>query len=571
MFRSLCLLIFVNLCFCSSEILLDSEYSRLEPIFDAGDPLNLQGIYTGSLHLVLTQNNACLGSENNQSAHFEASHDLSSPTSAISLAIYGRGAFQVEIFDPHEGWLSSNFAYSPDFVWRNLRWNFSKLMGSLRYRVSLQNSEDLFCKVRGPAIRSLDSGWKFEPWVNPINPTKGIWQGLLGVNLEANYIFTELDRDERRRLLRQAQSDGFNSIRLHKLTRLLQLLSFNSNFSATFQSFLEDLEDFNFKLSLDLLSWPLRTRLSSGTLVDDGWKQWIYISPELQSRASEVLNWFQNFKFYGVNFFESSHVVGICLFNENSLFLENPKNLEIQHVEPCETMLNVASRFRNLLINLGFEGFILMSNYQLSGSDQKCNVRFSSAIDRHLYFDYPKFHERNLKVGGRSPLEFLDNWRRHYQNLFEGAERVWISETNMPWPNQFIHELLPSLLVLNSIKPIDGIWFYDYRLRSTDFHEGGVFGIQRFRSVIEPLGWFKLMLSEKLEVTHRDFKLDIISNGGSVECTLRGHPTVRVPHCKWIRGHKTLITGPERALGDQFDSQFLRQTDYGVEPLGVRL
>ena len=121
--------------------------------------------------------------------------------------------------------------------------------------------------------------------------------------------------------------------------------------------------------------------------------------------------------------------------------------------------------------------------------------------------------------------------------------------------------------MLHNQKKLSGLWFYDYRLRSSDFHRGGPFGIQRFRSVIEPLGWFRSLMNEDLVVEYQNNRLDIYSDQGAVKCILRGHPTERIPHCQWIRGTHHLITGPEMALGDQFEPQFLLQKKFGRQAM----
>ena len=76
--------------------------------------------------------------------------------------------------------------------------------------------------------------------------TTGNWSGIIGVNLEADYLFLELDREQRKLLLEQAKSDGFCSIRLHKLTRLMQSLKFNRYFDLTLQNFFDDLYEIDY-------------------------------------------------------------------------------------------------------------------------------------------------------------------------------------------------------------------------------------------------------------------------------------------------------------------------------------
>ena len=401
--------------------------------------------------------------------------------------------------------------------------------------------------------------------------TTGSWSGTIGVNMEAEYLFLELDRDQRRLLLKQARNDGFCSIRLHKLTRLAQALDFNPYFRETLQTFFNDLVDFGFSLSLDILSWPLGTNLATGQNIKNGWKQWIYTSSELQGRVFEIIEWLSSFYLDGSLLYQSDKLIGICLFNENSLFAEAPIEMTSNLKNPCKIMLRVGSLFRNVLQEKGYVGRIFLSNYQLDGDDQICNIQFSDSIDRHLYFDYPEFIDSSPKVGGRSPLEFLESWRSKYVDLFKGASERWISEINLPWPNQFSHEILPIILALHIEKKLNGLWFYDYRLRSSDFHRGGPFGIQRFRSIIEPLGWFKSFLNESCKLKYEKLLLSIYSDRGSVKCFLRGHSTKRVPHCIWQRDDSLILTGPERSLGDQFDPQFLFQASFGQKAMHLDL
>ena len=100
-------------------------------------------------------------------------------------------------------------------------------------------------------------------------------------------------------------------------------------------------------------------------------------------------------------------------------------------------------------------------------------------------------------------------------------------EINLPGQINLPIELLPTILVLHNQK-LSGLWFYDYRLRSSDFHRGGPHYIQRFRSVIEPLGWFRSLMNEDLVVEYQNNRLDIYSDQGAVKCILRGHPTERI-------------------------------------------
>ena len=98
-------------------------------------------------------------------------------------------------------------------------------LGYFRYRVRLSNEDSLFCKLRGPTTIRLNSNWPMTTSSKPFRSTTGNWSGIIGVNLEADYLFLELDREQRKLLLEQAKSDGFCSIRLHKLTRLMQSLN----------------------------------------------------------------------------------------------------------------------------------------------------------------------------------------------------------------------------------------------------------------------------------------------------------------------------------------------------------
>ena len=83
-------------------------------------------------------------------------------------------------------------------------------------------------------------------------------------------LYFRTDREQRKLLLEQAKSDGFCSIRLHKLTRLMQSLKFNRYFDLTLQNFFDDLYEIGLSLSIDILSWPLKTELKTGQVVVNG-------------------------------------------------------------------------------------------------------------------------------------------------------------------------------------------------------------------------------------------------------------------------------------------------------------
>lgn len=555
---------------CSANNLSLGSHSSQEVLFAIDDPTDIQGSFDGNLQVAVSNQGYCLTSGSNSKGTFEASVELSNPSSFVAFRAYGRGDYQFETYDQDDGWIVHRInGEHNSFTWQTILWKLPNPTGYVRYRVKLTNEDSLFCKLVGPPIIPLDSLWPLTTTSEQFRITIGSWSGTIGVNLEADYLFLELDRSQRKLLLRQAKKDGFDSIRLHKLTRLLQSLRFNHHFRNTLQNFFDDLSDIGLSLYLDILSWPLATSLESGQTIENGWKQWVYISSELQERIKEFIEWLGSFYLGNSRLFTSNNLLGICLFNENSLYAEFQKDIPNNFKNPCERMLKVAEIFRDYLRKKGFTGRVFLSNYQLPGEDQLCNLEFSKSIDRHLYFDYPEFDSGDLKVGGRSPLEFLAFWKSRYFDLFNGASENWISEINLPWPNQFTHEMLPIILALHNEKKLSGLWFYDYRIRSSDFHRGGPFGIQRFRSVIEPLGWFKSLMNEKIKIEYENFLLNISSDKGSVKCILRGHPTLRVPHCIWSRGEATFISGPERALGDQFDQQFLIQKTFGQEAMNL--
>ncbi len=549
---------------------LSHFHSQKEVLFEIINPALVYGRFKEDLNLALTNQGYCLAGGIDRTGVFEASVEFLKPKTSFSLDLFGRGEYKFEIYNPHQGWDVIQVEAKKKFNWQKIEFNMFQAVGNMRYRVSLKGDQALFCKLMGPEIIPLDSHWPMVISTDPMRTTSGYWAGTIGVNIEAEYLFLELDRQQRRLLLQQAKVDGFNSIRLHKLTRLIQSIDFNSYFEDTLQDFLDDLAGFGFTLSLDILSWPLKTTLSTGELIEDGWKQWAYVSSELHNRIYQIIDWLSGFYLYARPLFKSEKLIGICLFNENSLYAEIPKNLLSKPKDRCKTMLRVGSAFRNVLRKKGYSGRIFLSNYQLYGEDQICNMRFSKSLDRHIYFDYPQLNYRRVKVGGRSPLEFLNYWKAFYRKLFQGASERWISEINLPWPNQFMHEVLPIILTLHKEKKLNGLWFYDYRLRSPDFHLGGPFGIQRFRSVIEPLGWFKSFLNEPYEIEYKNMTLDIKSDGGSITCFLRGHPIKRVPHCLWEREYSNFVTGPERSLGDQFDPQFLFQTEFGKKAMNIK-
>ena len=69
----------------------------------------------------------------------------------FNLQLYGRGDYQLEIYDQHHGWVEHEIHGNENsFSWQKISWGASREIGYFRYRVRLSNEDSLFCKLRGP-------------------------------------------------------------------------------------------------------------------------------------------------------------------------------------------------------------------------------------------------------------------------------------------------------------------------------------------------------------------------------------------------------------------------------------
>lgn len=322
----------------------------------------------------------------------------------------------------------------------------------------------------------------------------------LGVNLEAEYLFRELSFTQRKQILHQAKLDGLNSLRLHKFYRLYQQTdkATQKELFREFEEFLEAVDSMDFSVYLDLFSYPL----GGMGIRNEGYKGNLYLFHELKEELHSWIQELQKLRINGRAFFQWEKLRWICLANENSLFFQEEgfdylKELtlyqrfleQIGFISMDDFRSRIMEEFygeMKLALNqVGYEGIVFLSNYQLGGRDLEVNRKLSKIADRHLYLDYPVFQSRSPRIKFRLPHydleEIIDSLG------LNTGEEVYLSEVNLPYPNPFSHELLPFLLRLNKRNPIRGVWFYDYRLKSDFFHQGGLFGIQKIRSIIEPL------------------------------------------------------------------------------------
>ncbi|MCO4783036.1 MAG: hypothetical protein KC646_11995 [Candidatus Cloacimonetes bacterium] len=350
----------------------------------------------------------------------------------------------------------------------------------------------------------------------------------LGVNLEAEYLFRELSYLQQRKILVQLKKDGFNSIRLHKIFREYQ--KSGVNLLKKLQRFLSLCSNMNLIVYLDILSYP---KVEQGV---DGWKQSIFIDDVLQKKMEDWISVLSKLKVNNVDLFKWSKLHYVCLVNENSLYFEeSKKSLDLfnnkllahrtfewvsRNSFKQKLMADFYNKFSSLLRSKGFKKLIFLSNYQLGGDDLKLNQLLSKEVDRHLYLDYPIFYKGIVKVNNEDPMENLKKLKNHYLSI-SAKSGTFISEFNLPWPNRFQHTLIPILLYLNHLRPLKGIWFYDYRLRTDKFHSGGIFGIQRFRSIIGQLWYWKNLQGKDYSVSQEDSGLhfnfkDYKANVGSI-------------------------------------------------------
>jgi hypothetical protein len=201
--------------------------------------------------------------------------------------------------------------------------------------------------------------------------------------------------------------------------------------------------------------------------------------------------------------------------------------------------------------------------------DNIVNREFSYSLDRHYYFDYPKEFQPAM-VKNLSPVKTLKKHESRWKEIFQGKGNNYLSEVNLPWPNRFQHELIPALLYLSSIKPLNGVWFYDYRFRGAGFHDGGLFGIQRFRSIVGQLPYLWRYLNSERQCfrfdengIYGDFENEKMFSGWKL---INGKD---YPLTMWTNEDGVnRVYSMERAEGDSFkELPLYHQETVGIAPL----
>ena len=403
----------------------------------------------------------------------------------------------------------------------------------------------------------------------------------LGINIEAEYLFLELDLGLRKKLVEQALLDGFTNIRIHKLYRVYQNLGW-FRLKPMLENFLDLLAQKEIDLYLDLLSYP------QGNGFEEGWKQSFFLAPDLQDELRIWLKYLNEVQVDGVSFFRWKGLKFVCLINENSLFHEeSSSSLDLILREFTEAiikegfhsldefkvkrMCSVYHDFKDELTRLGYSNIFFLSNYQAGGEDLKAQERCSSNIDRHFYLDYPVFRASLARVHNLSPISRLDETLKHYRQLLPSSGG-FISEFNLPWPNRFQHELVPLILYLMKEVELKGLWFYDYRLRTVEFHSGGIFGIQRFRSIIDQLPYFREALRRGYRVLEAEpGKLKLKGDHFFVESGIFDLEGLMIPMTRWVMDGQVSLFSLEKAEFDRFHWSSNFQVGKGRERVEVNL
>jgi hypothetical protein len=475
-----------------------------------------------------------------------------------------------------QGVFAESFKFSPAVQELTLRVFMPEMERAFLHSVEFKNFQDI--KFVG-----FDERYDFEALPSGVFKKQKRAVFPLGVNLEAGYLFNDLNREKRSKLLEQAVFDGFSTVRLHKLYRVFCLDNFNPQLFQELSLFIQEIFALKLDLYLDIISWP-----PERDGAQEGWKQDFFLLPSLQERAEGWLSALAGLKFDGRPFLQHPQLKWLCLINENSLFFEdNPDSRrlafrlyaeELQKKKSLqnpggkenfigfsgwkqEKMLSVYQLFSELLRHkYGYDGEFFLSNYGAGGQDLAVNKRASGVVDRHFYFDYPDFINGLARVKNLSPVKNREAFRQYFQQLFS-EEGGYISEINLPWPNRWQHELIPFILYLHKIKPLRGLWFYDYRLRSAgNFHHGGIFGIQRFRSIIGQLPFLKMAWSEDYTVQEQDGGLFI--KGNKFFC-FSGILPNGLPVTRWRTEEGEELFTLEKAEGDVFDELNLQQLKPG--------
>lgn len=501
-----------------------SKGSSAESLFDLSQ-MRLEGEKIGNLALVFhREHGRCLGSAGGKAglrlfASFQETKELTFEYRSTGSVNWSACPIPGECrnYEGNSGVLEMEFA---------------KPVRHLRLKFEL-GSQDLLCELKSrqklvpwsqlyqfaPSNGGSDQRDKIVELNNSsVHKSENVYHAFpLGVNLEAEYLFRELTFTQRKQILLQAKSDGMNSLRLHKFYRLYQKADKVSKreLMRELEEFLNEVDRMGFSVYLDLFSYP---RKSNG-IRNAGYKGNLYLFQEFIEELHSWIQELQNIRINDRALFQWEKLRWICLANENSLFFQEggfdylkEMTLYQKFLEQngfismddfrSQLMGEFYDEMKLLLSKSGYAGIVFLSNYQLGGRDLELNRKLSRVTDRHLYLDYPVFHSRSPRIRFRLPhydFEEITNGLG-----LEIGEEVYLSEVNLPYPNPFSHELIPFLLRLNKRNPIRGVWFYDYRLQSNFFHHGGLFGIQKIRSVIEPLTIF----SELIKTGQYELQLD---------------------------------------------------------------
>ena len=498
--------------------------SSAESVFDLSQ-MRLEGEKLGKLALVFHhEHGRCLGSAGGKAglrffASFHETKKLTFEYSSIGNVVWSACAIPRECrnFEGNSGVLEMEFA---------------KPVRHLRLKFEL-GSQDLLCELKSrqklvpwsqlyqfaPSNAGSDQRDKIVELNNSsVHKSENVYHAFpLGVNLEAEYLFRELTFTQRKQILLQAKSDGLNSLRLHKFYRLYQQTDKVSKreLLRELERFLDEVDRMGFSVYLDLFSYPL----GSNEIRNAGYKGNLYLFQELREELKQWIQKLQKLKINGRTLFQWEKLRWICLANENSLFFQEEgfdylkeMTLYQKFLEQngfismddfrSQLMGEFYDEMKLLLSKSGYAGIVFLSNYQLGGRDLELNRKLSKVTDRHLYLDYPVFQSRSPRIKFRLPHYDFEEITNSLG--LEIGEEVYLSEVNLPYPNPFSHELIPFLLRLNKRNPIRGFWFYDYRLKSNFFHHGGLFGIQKIRSVIEPLAIFSKVIKTGQYELHLD-------------------------------------------------------------------
>ncbi|PCJ21311.1 MAG: hypothetical protein COB02_01625 [Candidatus Cloacimonadota bacterium] len=522
-------------------------------------PKKISGTFHGALYLKNSINKVyTLSHIIDKEATYTYRWFLNSPQNQINIELSSRGNFTIVVNNSYKK-ISSTF-----WTKKKLNFIFSQKQNHIDLKILFHKNEDAEVEkvTIDKASHDFDSLTKYQKQ-KPFKVKSLKINRTIGVNLEAEYLFSELLKKQWILLIRQLKRDGFNSIRLHKVYREYQKKG--DVVLKQLEGFLELCDKYNLSIYLDILSYP-----KSKTTID-GWKQSIYLDSLLQEKMTKWILSLSKIRVLKKPFFEWENLKFICLLNENSLFFESNKkskntlnNLLLKSRTKkwitresfkIKLMKNLYNKFLKSLRDLGYKGIIFLSNYQLGGKDLKINKDLSAEVDRHLYLDYPLFFKSFVKVKNENPIESLIKLKEHFFKI-SPVEGTYISEFNLPWPNRFQHTLIPTLLFLNYYRKIKGLWFYDYRLRNDSFHGGGIFGIQKFRSIISQLPYFFKLLKGNYQIEQKQNQLVIQSNDFISITSMIFLRKTEFHFTAWksCKTNKFEIFGFERAIGDEFDS-----------------